>query len=145
MYSQRRRGVPAEFFGNRACAQRRSRFVIRGLTTPNQPLGRLAPMNHITRQPPSSGPITTPTDRTPPTVDPPPRPGSDRPPTTDRERIRLPWRRIDRLESATTLGMVLAAPRSALRTLDKLGIPDPAVDRRGTAALKAVTSSRRIS
>jgi len=144
MYSQRRRGVPAEFFGNRACAQRRSRFVIRGLTTPNQPLGRLAPMNHITRQPPSSGPITTPTDRTPPTVDPPPRPGSDRPPTTDRERIRLPWRRLDRLESATTLGMVLAAPRSALRTLDKLGARIPPSTAVALQRPRAVTSSRRI-
>lgn len=35
--------------------------------------------------------------------------------------IRLTWRRLDRLESAATLGMVLATPRTALLMARTLG------------------------
>jgi hypothetical protein len=40
--------------------------------------------------------------------------------STDDQPIRLTWQRLDRLASAAALGLVLAAPRSALLTVEML-------------------------
>jgi hypothetical protein len=40
--------------------------------------------------------------------------------STDDQPIHLTWRRLDRFASAAALGVVLAAPRSALLTVEML-------------------------
>jgi hypothetical protein len=102
-------------------------------------------MNHITRQPPSPHPITSSATRTTPEVDPPRRQGNDQPSRADRPGIHLTWRKLDRLESAATLGMILASPRSALVMLDRLGSRIPPSTDTAVPPPKAVTSRRRIN
>lgn len=41
-------------------------------------------------------------------------------PTADDQGVLLAWRRLDRLASAATLGVVLASPRTALLTVEFL-------------------------
>jgi hypothetical protein len=50
--------------------------------------------------------------------------------------VRLTWRRLDRLASAATLGVILASPRTALLTARMLGprMPPPAPARANASA-----------
>jgi hypothetical protein len=50
-----------------------------------------------------------------------PRKVADPPVTADDRGIRLTWRRLDRLASAATLGMVLVSPRTTLLMARILG------------------------
>jgi hypothetical protein len=47
-------------------------------------------------------------------------------PKADDQRIRLAWRRLDRLAAAAALGVVLASPRTALLTVEILQPRDQA-------------------
>jgi hypothetical protein len=102
-------------------------------------------MNHITRQPRSADPTTTSATRATPTAETPRRPDDDQPSAADRPGIRLTWRKLDRLESAATLGMILASPRSALVMLDRLGSRIPPSSATAVRHPRAVTARRRIS
>jgi hypothetical protein len=102
-------------------------------------------MKNINRQLRSLDPLKDSTTRTAPTAYSSRRTGADKPPPTDRPGIRLKWRTLDRLEAAATLGIILAAPRSALLVLDRLGSRIPPSTATTAIQPDTVTSRRRIS
>jgi len=109
----RRAAEPCNADGS-ACAHWGSRNAARGLTTPSHPPGSLMAMNDIGRPPlftTSAAASPTPTALS---VQSRPRRVADVPGTASERGIRLTWRRLDRLSSAVTLGVILASPRSAL-------------------------------
>jgi hypothetical protein len=78
-------------------------------------------MNHISRPPLSTNRSAASLTRTKPTIQSLPVRVPDQAASADDQGVRLTWRRLDRLASAVTLGMVLASPRSALLTIEMLG------------------------
>jgi hypothetical protein len=54
-------------------------------------------------------------------VQPLPRRVADLPGAASEPGIRVPWRRLDRLASAATLGLILASPETALQVARTLG------------------------
>ena len=102
-------------------------------------------MKNITSQLRSPDPLTASTTRTAPTAYSPRRPAADKPSPTDLPGMRLKWRTLDHLEAAATLGIILAAPRSALLVLDRLGSRVPPATATAAKHPGPVTSRRRIS
>jgi hypothetical protein len=105
----------------RACARRCRRNAVPGLTTPGQPPGSLMPMNDIASPPLSTTSATSSTSLSRLTARSLPRRVADLSGTASDEGVRLTWRRLDRLTSAATLGVILASPRTALLTARELG------------------------
>jgi hypothetical protein len=72
-----------------------------------------------------------------------PRRVADLPGAANERGIRLPWRRLDQLASAATLGLILASPQTALQMARTLGprIP-PSAPARSRAS--AATPRREV-
>jgi hypothetical protein len=71
-----------------------------------------------------------------------PRKVADPPVTADDRGIRLTWRRLDRLASAATLGMVLVSPRTTLLMARILG---PRIPPSGSTSASARSSSSKAT
>jgi hypothetical protein len=65
---------------------------------------------------------------------------ADPPVSIDDRVVRLTWRRLDRVATAATLGMVLVAPQTALLMARMLG---PRIPPTAAASSSATTSTRR--